>query len=66
MFEKYIVINETNIIVGQSSNGFWYCKELPSKTIDELEFKIGKVNKILNDYNVNNKNDDINLKKKKD
>ena len=51
MFEKYIVINESNIIVGQTSNGVWYCKELPAKNTQELNLLINDVNSILNNYN---------------
>ena len=51
MFEKYITIKETNIIVRQSSSGMWYCSELPAHTTVELDSLIGEVNKILNSYN---------------
>jgi len=51
MFEKYITIKETNIVVRQSSSGMWYCSELPAHTTVELDVLIGEVNKILNKYN---------------
>lgn len=51
MFEKYITIKETNIVVRQSSSGMWYCSELPARTPKELDDLIGEVNKILNGYN---------------
>ena len=51
MFEKYITIKETNIVVRQSSSGMWYCSELPARTPKELDMLIGEVNKILNKYN---------------
>ena len=51
MFEKYITIKETNIIVRQSSSGMWYCSELPAHTTVELDGLIGEVNSILNRYN---------------
>ena len=53
MFEKYITIKETNIVVRQSSSGMWYCSELPAHTTIELDDLIGEVNKILNRYNTN-------------
>ena len=66
MFEKYIVINENNIIVGQTSTGIWYCKELPAHSTQELDLLISTVNGILNKYN--KKDDDVSgdvvLKKK--
>lgn len=51
MLDKYIMIKENKILCGQSSNGMWYCKELPADTEDELDKRIGKVNMILNKYN---------------
>ena len=52
MFEKYVVISASEIVAKQSSNGIWYCSELPAKDTKELEDKIGEVNRILNKYNV--------------
>ena len=52
MFEKYIVIRDSKIIVGQNaSSGAWYCKELPANDPDELERLIADVNSVLNKYN---------------
>ena len=51
MFEKYITIKESNIVVRQSSSGMWYCSELPAHTTVELDSLIGEVNSILNNYN---------------
>jgi hypothetical protein len=51
MFEKYIMINEAKIICGQTSNGTWYCKELPANNTEEVDTLIGKINIILNKYN---------------
>ncbi len=51
MFEKYISIKESNIVVKQTSGGIWYCSELPARTTTELESLIGEVNKILNKTN---------------
>ena len=51
MLDKYIKINDKQIIAGQSAAGLWYCKELPANTTDELEILIGKVNVILNKFN---------------
>jgi len=55
MFDKYIQKNEKKIIAGQTSNGVWYCKEIIAETPTELKLLIGDVNKILNDYNMDNK-----------
>ena len=51
LFEKYITIKENKIICGQTSNGIWYCKELPADSTAELKILIGEVNQILNEYN---------------
>ena len=48
MLDKYIKINESRIICGQTSSGIWYCKELPAEDTKQLEDLIGKINKILN------------------
>ena len=52
MLDRYVVVGVREIIVKQSSNGIWYCSELPAKDTKELEDKIGEVNRILNKYNV--------------
>jgi len=57
MLDKYIKINEKQIICGQTSSGVWYCKELPSNTTAELRVMIGEVNDILNSYNTDDKVD---------
>ena len=51
MFEKYIMIKDTKIMCGQTSNGIWYCKELPAENTRELDALIGDINTILNKYN---------------
>jgi len=51
VLDKYIKINDKQIVVGQTASGIWYCKELPANTTDELEILIGKINKILNEAN---------------
>jgi len=51
MLDKYIKINDKQIIAGQTSAGIWYCKELPANTTEELETLIGKINIILNKAN---------------
>lgn len=51
MLDRYYKITEKQIICGQSSNGNWYCKELPANNTIELRVLIGEVNKILNEYN---------------
>lgn len=62
MLDKYYKIKEDKIICGQTNSGIWYCKELPASTTAELKVLIGEVNKILNQYNKQNKN--VNDKKK--
>jgi len=47
MFEKYITIKESNIVVKQTAGGVWYCSELPAHTTVELDVLIGEVNDIL-------------------
>jgi hypothetical protein len=51
MFDRYIKVNDRQIIAGQTNNGFWYCKELKAENPSEVRFLIGEVNKILNEYN---------------
>ena len=51
VFEKYIKMNEKQIICGQTSSGVWYCKELPCDSTQELAILIGDINDILNTYN---------------
>lgn len=53
MLDKYIKVNDRQIICGQTSTGIWYCKELPSNNTGELNTLIGEVNNILNGYNNN-------------
>ena len=53
---KYIKINDKQIICGQTSQGIWYCKELPCQEINELDALIGEVNIILNKYNKTSNN----------
>lgn len=55
MLDKYIKINEKEIIVGQTSKGIWYCKELPCNELKDLDEIIGKTNTILNKYNTSSK-----------
>jgi hypothetical protein len=57
MFEKYITIKESKIVVGQTNSGVWYCKELPADTVKELDVLIGDVNGVLNKYNKKVKQD---------
>jgi transcription initiation factor IIF auxiliary subunit len=64
MFEKYIIIKDKNILAGQTSNGVWYCKELPAENTQELDLMINEVNTILNKYN--NPKQNVNDLKKKD
>ena len=59
MLDKYIKINDKQIIAGQNSSGVWYCKELPANTTSELDQLISIVNSILNKYN-----SEVDVKKK--
>ncbi len=51
MLDKYIKINDKQIIAGQNSSGIWYCKELPANNTSELDQLINIINSILNKYN---------------
>jgi len=53
LFEKYInMINkDIPITCGQTSQGYWYCKELKAENTEELKNLINEINKILNGYN---------------
>ena len=60
MLDKYIKVQDRMIVSGQTSQGFWYCKELPAESTKEADVLIGEMNKIYNKYNkkdVKNKND---------
>ncbi len=63
---KYVKINDRPIVVGQTSSGIWYCKELHCQEVDELNGLIGKINKILNDYNDESKKTKGKVKKEKE
>ena len=52
MFERYITVDNKTIIVGQNNSGTWLCKELPCRSVAELDDFIPKVNEILNRYNI--------------
>jgi len=51
MLDKYINLKDKKITVGQTSQGYWYCKEADVDSISELRSLIGEVNGILNEYN---------------
>lgn len=51
MLDKYIRINDRPIVVGQSSSGIWYTKELVANTTVEADKLIGEMNTICNKYN---------------
>jgi len=51
VLDRYINMSDKKIIVGQTSSGVWYCKELPADTTAELKILIGEINNILNEYN---------------
>ena len=65
MFEKTIYVNvgADKASVKQNSNGIWICSELTinDKHIDDalngIEKSIGRMNKILNNYNKSEKNE---------
>ena len=60
--QKYISINDRQIIVGQTSSGIWYCKEIPCENCKDADVQIGEMNKVLNKYN---KKEKTPLKEKK-
>jgi len=60
---RYTTINEKQIILGQTSSGVWYCKELPCNTCEEADVNIGKINSVLNKYNNQMKEKTVKLKK---
>ena len=51
MLDIYNKINDKQIILGQTSSGIWYCKELPCDCVKQADKKIGEINKVLNKYN---------------
>jgi len=66
VLDKYIRINDRPIVVGQSSSGIWYTKELVANTTAEADKLIGEMNNICNRYNKDTieKNKKIEFKKK--
>jgi len=52
---KYVRIEAEKYRVKQNSDGTWICIDLKANTIKELEIDIGEVNKVLNQYNNQNK-----------
>jgi len=64
MLDIYKTINEKMIILGQTSSGIWYCKELPCHCVKEAEKKIGEINRICNKYNSCKKEKKISKEKK--
>jgi len=54
MLDKYIKINDKEIIAGQTSGGIWYIKELPAENPKQLDALIGELNIICNKYNKQN------------
>ena len=65
MLDRYIKINDKQIIAGQSSSGIWYCKELPANNVLELKHLINEVNIVLNEFNTEHKNELVISKDKK-
>ena len=51
-FDKYITINDERIHSGQDpKTKEWYCKDLPSRSVEETELLIGRLNILYNKYN---------------
>jgi hypothetical protein len=65
MLDKYIKINDKQIIAGQTSGGIWYCKELPANTVLELKHLINEVNMVLNQFNTEHSKEPVISKDKK-
>lgn len=63
MLDIYNKINDKQIILGQTSSGIWYCKELPCDCVKQADKKIGEINKVLNKYNVCKKEKTVSKKK---
>jgi histidinol phosphatase-like enzyme len=65
MLDKYIKINDKQIVAGQTSSGIWYCKELPANTVLELKHLIGEINDVLNKFNIEHSKEPVISKDKK-
>jgi hypothetical protein len=64
MFEKYITIKDTKILVGMyPSTGAWYCKELGADNTKELDALMADVTVVLNKHNGITKQDKTDTKK---
>jgi len=50
MLDKYITLEENNE-AGQDRSGLWICKKLLFKDEKDLEYKINRINKVLNKFN---------------
>ena len=58
MLDKYIKIEEKDVVVGQDGKtGLWYCKELRTKTVKEAGIKMLEMNVELNKANNGKKKD---------
>lgn len=55
MLDKYVRVGDKMIVSGQTSGGFWYCKELPAETTKEADKLISEMNKVYNKYNKSGK-----------
>lgn len=72
MTERYITIEQSMIVMGQSSSGSWYCKEfsIPFSKRKQIKKIMAETNKALNFVNHKEKNDAEKIKspyiKKKD
>ena len=51
VLDKYITIKEKDIACGQTSSGFWYCKELRAENPEEAGQLMKDINKELNEVN---------------
>lgn len=51
VLDKYIKINDRQIISGQDKDKLWFCKEFPADTTKEVKDIITELNKIYNEAN---------------
>lgn len=51
VLDKYVTINERQIISGQDKDKLWFCKEFPAETTKEVKEIITELNRIYNEAN---------------
>ena len=67
MLDKYVKVEDRPIVSGQDGKtGYWYCKELVTRTTKETKDRIGELNKIYNDHNKETKQKQKNQSEKQD